>query len=173
MCHPAAMAVLMVAQSAMTIRQQDKIADANTAAASEAVASDYQRLLDEQTAVNDKAAQEKLHRQIQTAKEQGRIRAIQGEAGVEGVSTVSILNNALMAESMDLSTIETNRKSGTRQVQAGMESVRARAQSRINDAYSTKVGGIGAAMNLATAGVSGYNMGANMKSSLKKMGSAK
>lgn len=174
MCHPAAwpvaMAIMSAATTAVTIRQQNKVADAQAEAAEKAAQLDNQQLADQAIEINEQAAQEKLQRQLQTARERGRIMAIQGEAGVQGISPLAVLNASLTQEAMDLDVIEGNRKSGVNQTRAQAESVRADAQGRVNTAYAGKVSGATGAMQIGSSAVSGYLQGSRFSSSVKKMG---
>ena len=170
MCNPmimmAGMAALQMGQSVISTNAQNEQAEASAAAANRAASYDYQQLAEQKGEVDQQAAQEKLQRQLQTAREHGRIAVAQGEAGVGGNSSLRVLNNALMQGSFDIGVIEANRGSKTRQIMAEVDSVHAKNVSRVNQAESNTVSSGMGFLNAGLAGVSGaatgYTMGQSM-----------
>lgn len=167
MCDPMTMMVVMgvmaTAQSMIATNAQNQLAEEEGKATVSAATYDYQQLAEQRSEVDEKAAQEKLQRQLQTAREHGRIAVAVGEAGVGGTSTMRVMNNAFMQGSYDVSVIEANRMSKARQITSEMGAVQAKAKGRINIAKSKSVSrGAGlfqAGMAGISGGASGYMMG--------------
>jgi hypothetical protein len=156
-------AVIAAISSAYTVHRTNKTAQKQINAANDAAKLDMVLLQDQTRELNDQAARDKLQRQLQTERERGKIRATQSAAGIEGVSALGILNNALMQETMDVGVLEANRSSGVSQYNAASAKVSANAQSRFNEAMSNSYDTLGASLmiggNAANAGASGYRFG--------------
>jgi hypothetical protein len=158
--------MMSVAGSVAKTRQQNKMAEAQANAARSAAMFDFSQLAQQGLETNEAAAQEKLQRQLQSQRELGTIMVAQGEAGVGGGSALRVMGNAMMQGSYDVSVIEANRSSKARQTIAAAEGVRAKAESRINEAKASTVSrGVGltsAVMAGVSGAATGYSMGTSM-----------
>ena len=170
MCNPvflaAGMSIMQVGQTMMGINSQNEMAEAEGEAANMAASYDYQKLAEQKGEVDEQAAQEKLQRQLQTAREHGRISVAQGEAGVGGNSSLRVLNNTLMQGSYDTGIIEANRGSKVGQIMSEVDSVHAKNVGRVNIAKSKTTSSGMAMLQIGMAGVGGAAEGYSMGKSL-------
>lgn len=171
MCDPVSMMVVMAAtsmvQAKMSIDMQNKVAKATAVASNRAASFSMQQLAEKRTEVDEKAAQDKFQRQLQTKREQGRITVAMGEAGRGGASAMRVMNNAIMQGSYDTSVIEANRMSKARQITSEIHGVHLKAKGVTDVAKSQIVSGGTAAMNIGIAGVTGGMQGYMMGQSFK------
>lgn len=172
MCNAALIigAISLVMQQNQNAQQND-YARKQVEATEKAHRADQGRIAEEQRQINEAAAQEKFQRELQGERERGRIRAIQGEAGVEGVTPLTVLNASLLQESMDKQTLESNRSGSIEQTKAVAESIRAKAQARLNEAEAMGVDRTSGTLSVINAGIQGYNQGSSFGKSMKRMGS--
>lgn len=167
MCNPMAFAIVSMAMSAastvITTNRQNKMAENQGEAAVENTKSAYGQLLDKQLQTDEAATHDKLQRQLQGARERGRILVAQGQAGVGGNSSLRVLNNAMLQESYDQGVIEANQEGATGQIRNEMYGAYTAGKSGVNmadaSAYSqgTQYAMIG--MNSAEGFASGYQTG--------------
>lgn len=177
MCEPATiMGLGMMALSAYGAKVQgdaaNDMAEATIENAHAAARYDYDQLSEQRREVDEKAAQDKFQRQLQTEREHGTIAVAAGEAGVGGTSVMKVMNNATMQGGYDTSVIEANRASKARQIVAKKFSVHAAAKGATNVARSQIQSVPTQALNIGVAGVSGYMAGSSLGTSLfggKKM----
>ena len=164
MCEPTTIVALtMMAVSAYGAKvkgdQANDMAVATAENAHAAASFNYDQLSAERDEVDEKAAQDKFQRQLQTQREHGTISVAAGEAGVGGTSVMKVMSNAVMQGSYDTSVIEANRMSKARQIVAKKFSVHAAAQGATNVAESQIQSPTTQAINVGVAGAQGYMSG--------------
>jgi len=172
MCNPVALGAVMgglqMVSSMMATNAQNEQAEAQAEAANKAASYDYQQLAAQKMEEDEQSAQEKLQRQLQTAREHSRISVAMGEAGVTGTSGLRILNNTLMQGSYDIGVIEANRASKARQIMSQVDAVHAQNVGRVNQAEANTVSSAMGFLNAGLAGVSGAAEGYTMGESFFK-----
>lgn len=176
MCEPTTIMMIgmavMAAYTAYTTNEStNKQMEAQAVSANTAASYDYQGLTEQRGQVDEKSAQEKLQRQLQTQREYATVQVAAGEGGVGGNSVLRVMNNAMMQGSYDTSVIEANRMAKAGQINADMMSVHAGNAGRVNEAEAGTISPTMGAINVGMAGVSGASQGYSMGKSFygKKM----
>lgn len=171
MCNPAlaVMAVTAIASAATTVmgnNAQNKALEAQAAQANIKTQFDYDQLTNQATDVNDASAQEKLNRQLQTARQRGQVAVAQGDAGVGGNSSLMVMNNTIMQERMDMDVLEGNRAGQIRNINSTMagEGIGAQGEYEATKAKTMGTGAqlMAAGMSGASGAASGYKMGTTL-----------
>ena len=127
----------------------------NAAAATSAAEANYNNqriaLNEQQSQENQAAAGQANNRYMQMMVQQGRLNAISGEAGVEGISTDAVNNNSGFNATQDIAGIQTNNT--WKQQQIGRQAYGAYAQevSTINNANSKVPTLLGTGLQIAGA----------------------
>ncbi len=169
MCEPTTIAIGLALMSAYAAQQQGKMTNDMAVATAEnanaAASFNYDQLSAQRGEVDEKAAQDKLQRQLQTAREHGTIAVAAGEAGVGGNSVMKVMNNVRMQGQYDISVIEANRTSKARQIVAKKFSVHAAAKGVVNVAKTTMESPLTQTVNIGVAGVQGYMVGKELGTS--------
>ena len=167
MCDPifigGTTALLSGITSSLTIGEQNANARAQGEAANRAALTDYERIQARAGEISAASAQDKLKRNLQTARERAKLKVAQGEAGIAGNSSLRELNNSLFESSFDKSVIEANRKSELAQLQASARGVEATNKSRVNQANSMISAPLVSALtiggSMVQSGLAGYSLG--------------
>lgn len=163
MCNPIALAagglIMSAGTTAMQIKSNNDYAEALAEQADKAAALDYGLLAGQQQDIADQTAHEKLQRQLQTMREQGRIAVAQGEAGVAGNSALAELANATFQGAYDTSIIESNSRTKIADNIASQRKVASNLESRYLSARSYQTDPGTSALMIASSGASGATSG--------------
>ena len=108
-------------------------------------------LRDQQTQTNNQATDKANARTQQAMREVAAIQAATGETGVAGASADKVAGEASFNAAQDISTIESNRLAGQKQLANEGTSYTSQNQSRVNSARAPSLIGVG--LQIASAGV--------------------
>lgn len=166
--YSAALAIIAIASTAAEITAQNKQAEAESKAATNAAIADYNQQNEQQHQINQQNAAEKAERAKQAMMERAALRVSQGESGLAGLSHLKELGAVDQRESYDLSILETNRANRVRQVEVEKEGTLATAQGRTNIANSKMVSNAMAGLQIGMSGATGAMQGYSYGKSINK-----
>jgi hypothetical protein len=162
MCEPATLLAISAAVSVVSAgvgyMQQADAADNQEDAIRDNWAAQQLQIDEQQSQINDNALDEKSKRAKEATIERGRLRAIQGESGLSGVTQERIINESAFNEGTDIAAIEGNRKNSIKQSQVERGSLRANSQSQLNTIQQPSL--IGTGLQIVGAGLN-YQTGKN------------
>lgn len=167
MCNPIAMAAMYGIQAISSINAQNRMAQAEAEAASQAALADYNTLVEQQRQINQQTSLEKVERYRQAMRERSRLLVALGEAGVDGFTPGRELANAYLQTSYDVGIMEENRQNRMSQNLLEMGSVSATARSRANVARSKYISPLYGALMIGSAATQGYGAGFQLGQTIK------
>lgn len=159
MCDPVsiAMGALSVGSAFMQSQAANDAADAQNEAARQQYADNMAALQEQQTQINQQAADQQSIRALEAMKERGRLNATSGEMGVTGNSVDKALQESLFSEGTDISMIEANRKNGVVQNTRSMSAAGVQMASNINQANAGRINPIATGLQIGTGVVNAYS----------------
>lgn len=159
MCEPTsiAMAVIAIGSAVMQAKAANDAADAQSKSAQRQYTDNMAALEEQQTQINQQAADQQSARALEAMKERGRLNATAGEMGVTGNSVDKALQESLFNEGTDISMIEANRRNGIVQNTRSMSSAGVQLGSNINQANSGRISGVVTGLQIGTAVVGAYS----------------
>jgi len=167
MCEPITMGILAVASAASGMYSQNRAAQAQADAAYETAQFDMQAL-QEQTKENNAATRlEQFERMRQAIRMQGTMKVGMGESGLTGVTPLRLLRGEESGADYDMSIMESNRQSASKQNARETKKVVSTATNRQTEAKNNSVGLLAGGLQIANAGVGGYVKGAEFKKAIK------
>ena len=152
MCDPVTIAVIGIASAGVSTYAQHQTAKAQA----DAIGAQQEHETEEATA----AAEEKLGAAVKAGREsRARARVAAGESGVGGASFAASINQSLQDQDMDAALISKNLSFSHRGIQDRASS----ALASIRDPSALEAG-----LNIASAGVQGYNTGLGIQARRKE-----
>jgi hypothetical protein len=112
--------------------QQDRQADAQEEAIKVGMQTEANQLNLQQQQMNQQASEKMSALALESLRETGRLKAITGDAGAAGLSSVRGVNEVLMNEGTDMASLEANRKNAINQSVVEGQGAIARGMSQIN-----------------------------------------
>ena len=162
--YAAIAAAIAAASSYAANEQNNNVLEAQGEAANKESQFKYSALQQQFTQVNEQKSQERLKRQVQAAKERGRLVVQQGAAGVGGNSSMRALNTVIMQERMDSSVIEGARDNQRGAIISNMHAAYLHASGEQNVAEAGRYSPIGTSINIVGSAfqgaMAGYGAGA-------------
>ena len=167
MCEPTAilagtMAVTSAASSAMGINAKNEQAEAMAENANEAYLADQDAFRVREDQIEDQAAQKMTERQLQTQREQAKLRVSFAEGNVLGNTPMRQLHTSLLQSGMDVGQIKENRDDSLAQNRRDLDASYSRLESRRNSAEAQMTGPLGAALQIGTSAAGGAMQGYQM-----------
>lgn len=175
MCDPVSIGMMIfsvVAAGASAI-QQKNVAEAQMEAAADAAMIDQEALVEQMGQENDAVRLQQFERMRQGMREQSALAVSLGEANMTGNTALLELSNTLAQADYDMSIMESNREKSESQYNRNQQKVFAGANGRINTSQAGAGNAMTNGLQIAAAGVQGYQTGSQLSTSLSGMGTPK
>lgn len=163
MCYAVIFMAIAAAASAYAASEAEDAEDEQYAGIQEQKkAAEEQRRLDEEILAEQRKQAEAQSRQatservLQANLEMGRLRAVAGESGLQGVSHTAILSEAAGNAATDLAMIENNRASANRQNDLEVRGANQRQRNSTAGLRSRAPSDLAAGLNVLSAGAGAY-----------------
>lgn len=163
MCEPTTIIagigmVAAAAGTAVSVKQQNDLADNQMEAADNAAQADYNATAERQSQIRSQADDQKLERKRAVMRERAQIRTASAESGLNGIES-RFLEATQLNQDLALGAIDENTVNNIVQTQRDNDKTFAVQTGRINEAKSKKLGGASAGLQVATSGLTGYTTG--------------
>ena len=152
-----AMGALSVAKTLSDYQSANDYADAQSQAAMSQYEQNMAALKEQQSQINQEAADKQSARALEAMKERGRLTATAGEMGVTGNSVDKALQETLFNEGTDISMIESNRKNAVTQNTRSMSGAGVQYASNVNQAESGRTSLVSAGLQIGSGVAGAYN----------------